>query len=139
MIRKGSRHPNPSRKGTGHTVPFVFNGIYHANAGFAGKASSGNFIAVRDDGNGRDGSAGKRKGQLWKQPTVNDCLPYEKEVCVGALVRGGVMGTISLPDDVKLQHRPTGRESALTSPYDLKDPAGILKASPAKGFNQKTH
>lgn len=139
MSLRGSRHPNPSTKGTGLPVPFVFVGLSYGNAGFAGKTSGGNFMPVGDNGLEKNGMAAKRKGQLWKQPTVNDCLPYEKEVGIGALVRSGDMWTISLLDDVKIQRLLTGRESALTSRYDLKGPADILKASPAKGFNQKTH
>lgn len=81
----------------------------------------------------------KRKGQLWKQPTVNDCLPYEKEVVVGVFVFGIRAKTLSLIDDVKLHTCHTESDTAFLSGYDLKDPDYTLKRLPVKDSVQKTH
>jgi hypothetical protein len=98
---------------------------------------------------GRDGDYGrfcnfmcvviKKKGQLLKQPTVNDCLPYEKEVVVGVFVFRIRAMTLSFVDDVKLHTCPLGSDTAFLSGYDLKDPDCALKRCPVADFDQKTH
>ena len=95
------------------------------------------YLYVSESSRRADG--GQKKGQLWKQPTVNDCLPYEKEVVVGVFVFGIRAKTLSLVDDVKLHTCPLGSDTAFLSGYDLKDPDCALKRCPVADFVQKTH
>ena len=91
------------------------------------------YLCVSESSRRADG--GQKKGQLWKQPTVNDCLPYEKEVVVGVFA----FGIRSLVDDVKLHTCPLGSDTAFLSGCDLKDPDCALKRLPVADSDQKTH
>jgi len=123
----------------GIRCPFSFFDGLGASGCFAGIPSVANFMPVPIGIGLRIGWRGKRKGQLWKQPTVNDCLPYEKEVVVGVFVFRIRAMTLSFVDDVKLHTCPLGSDTAFLSGYDLKDPDCALKRCPVADFDQKTH
>jgi hypothetical protein len=123
----------------GIRCPFSFFDGLGALGCFAGIPSVANFMPVPIGIGLRIGWRGKRKGQLWKQPTVNDCLPYEKEVVVGVFVFGIRAKTLSLVDDVKLLMDRSARKTALSPRYDLKDPFDNLKPFPDAAFNIKKH
>jgi hypothetical protein len=123
----------------GIRCPFSFFDGHGTSGSFAGMPSVANFMP-ESVGNGlRNVRRGKRKGQLWKQPTVNDCLPYEKEVVVGVFVSGARSVNLTAVDDVKLHTCCTESDTAFVSGFDLKDPGFFLKRLPIADSNQNTN
>ena len=137
MIRIASLQGRQGYKGAGVPAPFVFSTPGRMQGAFAERLYWANFTKGSIEGVDRDG--GKRKGQLWKQPTVNDCLPYEKEVVVFFGFSAIGLGGPSSVDDTNVTRRFPSDDTSLSPGFDLKGCVEDLKRLPEAASIQKRH